>query len=195
MTANTTTIWDVTIVDPLGVDVINYKETGLKLQKTWTPEIGRKLNGEYKVVVNYTQFGTKKTALYKLNVYNYPLIVNNVSVVKRSGAISVEADIASLSKLVQNPMLVVQVTNDKGLVINISTAKIKNLQASQKVQPNTKVKVTLYKDGRSVKTTEVSVNTDNTYSLQTNLTATGYYTFVAQLGTERAEKFIKVVRK
>lgn len=65
----------------------------------------------------------------------------------------------------------------------------------QKVQPNTKVKVTLYKDGRSVKTTEVLVSADNTYSLQTNLTATGYYTFVAQLGTERAEKFIKVVRK
>lgn len=65
----------------------------------------------------------------------------------------------------------------------------------QKIQPNTKVKVTMYKDGRSVKTTDVLVNADNTYSFKTNLTATGYYMFVAQLGTQRAERAIKVVRK
>lgn len=134
LSADKQTDWKVKIMDPSNKEVTNFSGTGLKLSRTWAPDAGIKVNGTYKVIVNYTQMGTAKTAEYTFEVYNYPVKIKNVNVVKRSGTFSVEAELENLSNGVQNPMLVVQVTNDLGQVVNLSTATLKGLQSNQTVE-------------------------------------------------------------
>lgn len=133
LAATRTTVWKVAIVDPNKKTLETYTGTGLTFEKTWRPEESRKLNGRYQVVVTYTQLGKTKTEAFPFEVYNYPIAINKVDIVKRNGVVSVEADLTNFSADVQNPMMVVQVTDDFGQVISISTAKIKNLVATQNV--------------------------------------------------------------
>lgn len=134
LSADKQTEWNVKIVDPTNKEVANYTGSGLSLSKTWAPEAGIKVNGTYKVMVEYTQMGTKKSAEYSFDVYNYPILIKQVNVVKRTGTFSVEAELENLSNGAQNPMLVVQVSNDLGQVVNLSTATLKGLQAKQVVE-------------------------------------------------------------
>lgn len=126
--------WVAEIKNPKGKVVKTFTAKQVKsLTGSWTPEKDVKLNGTYKLNLTCTMGKEVIKSTKTFEVYNYPLVIKALRVVKKSGFVTIEADIDSLSNNKQDPMLIIQVTDRKGRVINISTAKLTGLGANQSV--------------------------------------------------------------
>lgn len=132
--ANQEVTWEVSIIDPNNETVKVFNQTGTAFDASWSPDEFKKLNGEYKVVFKAIKEENIATKEATFTVYNYPIKIRNVEVIKREGYIAVEAAMENLGPSPQNPMLVIQVTDDNGYVVNISTVQMDNLQAGQVVK-------------------------------------------------------------
>lgn len=132
-TANQDVEWTVTIKNPNGSVEATYQQTGSVFEESWAPSPFKKLNGQYKVsivAVNGEDMATEQTSF---TVYNYAIKINSVNVTNRNGVISAEAGITNLGPSAANPMLIVQVLDASGHVVNISTARMDGMLAQQTV--------------------------------------------------------------
>lgn len=126
--------WTAEIKNPNGKIVKTFSLAKAKsFTGAWAPEADMKLNGTYTLNVHCKSGNVVTEATRNFEVYNYPLLIKELRVVKKSGFVTVEADVDSLSQNKQNPMLIIQVTNQAGKVVNISTAKLTGLNANQAV--------------------------------------------------------------
>lgn len=132
--ANQEVDWEVKVINPNDEVEATFTATGTDFEITWAPEEFKKLNGEYKVEVNITNGNDTVTQEATFNVYNYPIKINDVNVIKGEGYISVEATMENLGPNAESPMLLIQVTDQDGYIVNISTAKMEGLQPGQTVQ-------------------------------------------------------------
>ncbi|WP_243414859.1 S8 family serine peptidase [Sporosalibacterium faouarense] len=130
-TANQEVNWTVNIVDPNGSVVDTFTAIGANFSESWAPDQFKKLNGEYTVEVSATkdEFTVKDEETF--NVYNYPVKINEINVINQGGYIAVEAAMENLGPDDASPMLVIQVTDEWGYVVNISTAKMAGLRDGQ----------------------------------------------------------------
>jgi len=132
-TSNDIVDWSVDIINPDGVVEATLTQYGSQFSGVWSPEETKKLNGEYTVKINAIKLDQVITVTDSFYVYNYPIAITNVEVVKQPGYVAVDATIQNLGPHAENPMVIVQVTDDKGYVVNISTVKMNNLLNGQVV--------------------------------------------------------------
>ncbi len=132
--ANQELDWEVKVINPNDEIEATFTETGAEFETSWAPEEFKKLNGDYKVNLSVTNGIETVVEETTFNVYNYPVNINNVNVIKGEGYVSVEAAMENLGPNAESPMLLIQVTDEAGCVINISTAKMLGLQPGQVVQ-------------------------------------------------------------
>jgi hypothetical protein len=67
-------------------------------------------------------------------VYNYPVVVKSIKDVKRGNLMNVEVEVENLGKSKQSPLLVIQVLDTNGNVVNISSTQLKDVEAGKTVQ-------------------------------------------------------------
>ncbi|WP_069650533.1 S8 family serine peptidase [Caloranaerobacter ferrireducens] len=132
--ANQEVDWEVSIVDPNNETVEVFNQTGTTFDMSWSPDEFKKLNGEYKVVFKATKGEKVATEEATFTVYNYPIKITGIEVIKQGGYVAIEASMENLGPSSQNPMLVIQVTDSKGYVVNISTVQMDGLQSGQMIK-------------------------------------------------------------
>lgn len=134
MSADLPLNWTVNVKSPTGQVVATENYAGSQHSFTWAPDAMNKQNGIYTAEISYTDGVAKGSKLIAFEVYNYPVKVSSVETVKRGNLMNVETVVKNLSESTQNPLLVVQVMDASGRVVNISSTQLKNVAPGKEVQ-------------------------------------------------------------
>lgn len=131
--ANQEVNWEVKVINPDEDVEATFTQTGERFESTWSPDEAKKLNGEFKIEIKATMNGETVMEEAVFNVYNYPVKVKDIEVIKKDGYVAIEASMENLGPNQESPMLLIQVTDENHRIINISTAKMEGLLAGQTV--------------------------------------------------------------
>jgi len=132
--ANMDVEWTVTITNPEGVIEETFTQEGSEFLASWAPNKHIKLDGEYLVNIKATNEEQTVEEQAKFTVYNYPLKINDVNVIENESYIAIEASIENIGPNEENPMLIIQVVDEDGYVVNISTVSMEGLQDGQTIK-------------------------------------------------------------
>ncbi|MBM7615056.1 S8 family serine peptidase [Alkaliphilus hydrothermalis] len=133
-TANQSASWDITIFNPNAEEVGSKTGEGTSISYTWAPAEFMKLNGTYKAVITATKGEEVVVEERTFTVYNYPIEIEVIEVIKQGSNVVIEAAINNISTSAKDVMLVIQVKDSLGRVVNIATAKMSGLQAGNVIE-------------------------------------------------------------
>jgi len=152
--ASDSVMWEGKVIDPSGNVIELPAVEGKTYEGTYTPDALAE-NGLYTLVLSSGNGGFTQETTFK--VLNFPVSIESITTADSKGAtatsftkdssVSIKADLKNLSKAATNPTVIVQISDQTGLVVYYNEVTGKPLNNSSKTRFNVDIPLENFKKG------------------------------------------------